>query len=105
MPEGDRKPLYMGCWAAVANLIYAVSTLISGLLMRVLEDMQVEVWGMPMGNVHVAFLLSAVLQVGPILLLRFVQESRSVSLRELLGTLTLAKVREMVRCKRAGRAR
>ena len=85
------------------SLIFAVSTLSSGLLMRLLEDLEVEVWGMPMGNLQVAFLLSAVLQVGPIFLLRFVQESRSVSLRELLGALNLAKVRELVRRRREGK--
>ena len=103
LPEDDRKPMYMGCWSAAANLIFAVSTLSSGLLMRLLEDMEVEIWGIPMGNLQVAFLLSAVLQVGPIFLLRFVQESRSVSLRELLGALNLAKVRELVRRRREGK--
>jgi hypothetical protein len=43
------------------------------------------------------------LQVGPIFFLRFVQESSSVSLRELLGALNLAKVRELVRRRREGK--
>jgi MFS family permease len=99
LPEGDQKSTYMGCWAATASLIYALGNLIGGLLTDLLAAVHLDLWGLPLDNIQIVFLLRGVMQIVPLVLLRFVPESQGGTLREWL-TQSQTRVREMVRQRR-----
>lgn len=97
LPQGERRPIYMGCWSAGLNLTYALSTLCGSILAHLLDDVQYDLATTPIGNLQIIFLCSAVLQIVPVFLLRLVNDNRSLPLRQILAPLTVARVRALVR--------
>ncbi|MCC7262314.1 MAG: MFS transporter [Candidatus Latescibacteria bacterium] len=73
LPADEQRPTFMGCWSAALNLSYSVATFGAGLLATWLAGPDRVLWGFPLGNLQLMFGLCALLQVGPLLLLRSIE--------------------------------
>ena len=73
LPADEQRPTFMGCWSAALNLSYSVATFGAGLLATWLAGPDRVLWGFPLGNLQLLFCLCALLQVGPLLLLRSIE--------------------------------
>lgn len=79
LPPGEQRPTYLGCWSATLNLSYSISTFGAGLLAAWLSGPDRVLWGLPLGNLQLMFALSALLLVGPLLLVRSIDDRQPLT--------------------------
>lgn len=85
LPQGEKRTLYLASWSVAVNLMGAIGPLLGSVLALKLENVHFELLGIPITNLQVIFVLSALVRIVPIMLLRGVRDSKETSSRELIS--------------------
>lgn len=84
--ERRETSMYFASWSSAVNVIYSIAPILGAVLVRRFEPVHFPLLGVPVGNLQIVFFISACGMILPILLLRFVQESRvSITPRQMLA--------------------
>ncbi len=85
LPEGRQRTFYLASWSVTVSLMGAMGPLIGSLLARYLQDVHLQLLGYPVGNLQIIFAISGLGGLVPVVLLRFVRDTKGVSSRNLLS--------------------
>ena len=92
LPQGERRTMYLATWSVTVNLMGALGPLFGGLLVAQLEGLRFSVFGVPMGDLQVIFVLSTLTRLAPLFILRTVKDARSATSRSLLSRMLRGNV-------------
>ncbi|NKB65473.1 MAG: MFS transporter [Candidatus Latescibacteria bacterium] len=92
LPQGAQRTYYLASWSTTVNLLGAMGPLAGGLLVAYLSETSLTLGGLELGHLKLIFLLSVVVRIAPLILLRFVDDSGTVSSRQLLSQLLRGNV-------------
>jgi MFS family permease len=70
----EGRSIYIALFAAITGVVGAVAPVIGGILSRALEGFALDLFGIRMTNLHLVFILSALLQLSTIFLILKVKE-------------------------------
>ena len=92
LPQGERRTMYLATWSVTVNLMGALGPLFGGLLVAQLEGLRFSVFGVPMGDLQIIFVLSTLTRLAPLFILRTVKDARSATSRSLLSRMLRGNV-------------
>lgn len=89
LPESnqDERVSYLAAWSTTINLVYAMGPLIGGILVASLQDVRLIIGGFIIQDINIMFFLSGIMRFVPFLLIRSLEDTRSISSRALLSSM------------------
>lgn len=85
LPTGPQRTFYLASWSVSVSLLGALGPLVGSVLARYLQEVHLVLLGYPVGNLQLIFAISALLGLVPLVLLRFVRDTKGVSSLDLLS--------------------
>ncbi len=87
LPQGSRRTVYLASWSVAVNMLGALGPLTAAALVRLLQDVRVELPGLSLGHLQLIFLVGVCCRTIPVIILRKVQDGKGISSRYLLSQL------------------
>ncbi len=90
----EKTGIYSATMSALVGLASGLAPLLGGFLMHLLSGWHSTLWGFPMGNYQIVFLLAVLLRMASLPLLRPVRDERARSAREVITEVGAARPRD-----------